>query len=133
MTLLSIISLIFMIIGIFFAAVGVYGVLKMPDVFGRLQASTCVATMSTVMIALSAILYALPHGLGFGTVIKLALFALLILGTNPISNHALIKASYKMGIRPKKRMVIDDYAMDFGNGAEEPVAEYPEEKEVQEA
>ena len=122
-----------MIIGIFFAAVGVYGVLRMPDVFGRLQASTCIATMSTIMIALAAIFYALSRGMSFGVVIKLALFALLILGTNPISNHALCKASYKMGIRPAKRFVIDDYAMDFGDGAEEPVGDYPEEKEGQEA
>ena len=38
---------ILLVIGVFFAFIGVLGILRMPDVFGRLQASTCIATLST--------------------------------------------------------------------------------------
>ena len=34
------------------------------------------------------------------------------MGTNPISNHALCKAAYKMGVKPARELVIDDYKED---------------------
>lgn len=99
-------------IGVFFTAVGVIGVVRMPDVYARLQASTCVATMGTISIVLAGVLYAISSGHGPATYIKLILLLVLVLGTNPISNHALCKAAYKMGIKPERELVIDDYKED---------------------
>ena len=50
---------IFLVIGAFFTFVGALGVLRMPDVFGRLQASTCIATLGTINIVIAGILYIL--------------------------------------------------------------------------
>jgi multicomponent Na+:H+ antiporter subunit G len=99
-------------IGLFFNLVGVLGVLRMPDVFTRLQASTCVATMGTISLVLSGVLYALSRGMGAGVWVKLALMLVLVLGTNPISNHALCKAAYQMGVKPEREMVLDDWKED---------------------
>jgi len=101
-----------LLVGIFFTAVGVLGVNRMPDVFGRLQASTCIATLGTISVSLAGILYAVSEGMGASAVIKLILILVLVLATNPISNHALCKAAYKMGIKPAKELVIDDYKED---------------------
>ena len=99
-------------IGVFFILVGVLGVNRMPDVFGRLQASTCIATMGTISIVIAGILYAIANAGETVTYVKLAVLLLLVMGTNPISNHALCKAAYKMGVKPSKELAIDDYKED---------------------
>ncbi|MBQ8935037.1 MAG: monovalent cation/H(+) antiporter subunit G [Oscillospiraceae bacterium] len=99
-------------IGVFFILVGVLGVNRMPDVFGRLQASTCIATMGTISVVLAGILYAVANGGETVTYVKLGVLLLLVMGTNPISNHALCKAAYKMGVKPARELVIDDYKED---------------------
>lgn len=37
----------------------------------------------------------------------------LVLVTNPVGAHAIAKGAYQAGIRPKKRMEIEDYRRDF--------------------
>ncbi len=115
--------LILLIIGVFFALVGTLGVLRMPDVYGRLQASTCIATLSTICICLAGIVYAISAGMSAGTFVKLILFAVLVLCTNPASNHALMKAALKTKIAPAKPFVMNDYDEDFAGQAEAPVGE----------
>ena len=90
---------ILLIIGVFFAFIGVLGILRMPDVFGRLQASTCIATLSTLCVNIAGILYIIQNGLSAGSAVKLGLLALFVLGTNPVSNHALCRAAYRCGER----------------------------------
>lgn len=115
--MMSVLIGIFIIIGAFFGFVGMLGILRMPDVYSRLQASTCIATMSTICINLAGILYVISEGLHAGTIVKLIILTLLVLVTNPISNHALCKAAYRSGIRPAKAFVMDDHAADFGSTA----------------
>ena len=99
-------------LGVFFILVGVIGVNRLPDVFGRLQASTCIATMGTICFVVAGILYAISNAGETTTYVKLAVLLLLVMGTNPISNHALCKAAYKMGVKPSKELAIDDYKED---------------------
>ncbi|WP_130837893.1 monovalent cation/H(+) antiporter subunit G [Lachnoclostridium sp. Marseille-P6806] len=120
---------VFLAAGLFFALAGTVGILRMPDVYGRLQASTCIATLSTFCAAAAGILYAVHTGMSAGTVVKLVLLVLLILCTNPIANHALCKAAYRIGIRPARDFVIDDYREDFGEQAyTEVTADLPDEQ-----
>ena len=108
----DIIMYVLLAIGLFFTLVGVIGVLRMHDVYGRLQASTCIATLGNICLMAAGILYAATHGLGGSTIVKLVLMMLLVLCTNPISNHALLKGAYKGGVKSAKEMVIDDYKED---------------------
>lgn len=108
----DIIMYILLVIGLFFSFVGVLGVLRMPDVFGRLQASTCIPTMGNICLMIAGILYAATHSMGGSTIVKLVILMLMILCTNPISNHALLKGAYKGGVKPARELVIDDYKED---------------------
>jgi len=103
---------IFLAVGLIFAAIGALGVHRMPDVFGRLQASTCIATMGTICVVIAGVIYAISAGMGVGTYVKLGVLLTLVLCTNPIANHALCRAAYKMGVKPAKEFVIDDYKED---------------------
>ena len=102
-------------IGLVFALAGTKGIIKMPDTFSRMQASTCVNTMGVIGVAIGALLYAVFVMGSAGTAIKVAVIALLIITVNPIGSHAIAKGAYRSGIRPDKPMEIDDYGRDLEN------------------
>ena len=108
----DIIMYVLLALGLFFTLVGVIGVLRMHDVYGRLQASTCIPTLGNICLMVAGIIYAATHSLGGSTIVKLVIIMLMILCTNPISNHALLKGAYKGGVNPAKELVIDDYKED---------------------
>ena len=108
-----IISDILIAIGAIFALAGTIGILKMPDTYSRMQASTCVATLGVLGVTLGALLYAVFVRGSAAIAIKVAVIGLLILVTNPIGSHMLAKGAYKAGIRPEKKMDVDDLGRDF--------------------
>ncbi len=99
--------------GLVFALAGTKGILKMPDTFSRMQASTCVCTLGVLLPSLGALLYAIFFMHSASAAVKVAVIAALILVTNPVGSHAIAKGAYKSGVRPEKKMEIDDYGRDF--------------------
>ena len=104
---------VLMVIGLVFCAAGVIGLLKMPDTFCRMQASTCISTLGVLCTAIGAVLYAAVVMGSAGTAVKVGVIGLMIILTNPIGGHAIAKGAYKAGIRPEKKMETDDYGRDF--------------------
>ena len=99
--------------GFIFALAGTKGILKMPDTFCRMQASTCITTLGTLGVILGGALYAFFVMGSVGTGVKVLLIGLLIITINPVGAHAIAKGAYKYGVRPDKDMEIDDYGRDF--------------------
>ena len=89
--------------GVVFCALGVLGLLRMPDVYTRLHASGKVSTVGLFGIVAGAALL-MPELTLKG--IALILFVTLTL---PISSHAIALAAYKRGIR-MKNPIRDDLA-----------------------
>lgn len=104
---------VLMAVGLFFAVAGTKGILKMPDTFCRMQASTCVSTLGMMGVMVGAALYAFFVMGSPSAGIKVIVLCLLILTVNPIGAHSIAKGAYKNGIRPDKEMEIDDYRRDF--------------------
>lgn len=67
------------------------GLLRMPDVFTRIQAGTKASTLGNLLVLAGLAFY--HPGWGF----KLLIIAYFVLMTNPLSSHALSRAAY--GIR----------------------------------
>lgn len=104
---------ILLVIGIFFTLVGVLGIIRMPDAFGRMQASTCIPSLGNIFLIAGGVVYAIGHDVTApGTYVKLIVLMLMILLTNPISGHAMCKAAVRSGVLPSSKMVIDDYKED---------------------
>ena len=104
-----------LVIGAFFALAGTLGVLKMPDTFCRMQASTCITTLGMLGVAIGGLLYAIFIMRHPATAIKIAVIGALVITVNPVGAHAIAKGAYRAGIRPEKRMEIDDFRRDFGD------------------
>ena len=99
--------------GFVFALAGTKGILKMPDTFCRMQASTCVSTLGVLGVVIGGALYAFCIMGSVSTGVKVILIGVLLITINPVGAHAIAKGAYRNGIRPDKEMEIDDYRGDF--------------------
>lgn len=104
----SIIGLVFISIGLFFDFIGCLGLVRLPDVYSRLQASTKCITMGTCSILFGVFLI---HGLTAAG-IKALLCILFLILTSPVSAHALARAAHKSGVKLWEKSVVDKYAED---------------------
>ncbi len=85
---------LFLLVGGLFCLLGALGLLRMPDVYNRIQAGTKAATLG-----------ALAFILGVGLLqpewwAKLLCIAGFILLTNPIGSSTIARALYLSGVRP---------------------------------
>ena len=99
------ISLLFIIIGVLFDLFGCIGLIRLPDVYNRLQSATKSVTLGTC-----SILFGLFIKYGFSAIGMKALIAIpLLFFASTVAAHALIRGSYKFGIKLWDKTVIDDY------------------------
>ena len=91
-------------VGSAFALLGAVGVLRMPDVFTRMQASTKASTLGLGCLAIGA---ALQLGDASSAIRLLAIGAFLFL-TTPVSAHVIARASYRAGIPLWRGTVLDE-------------------------
>ena len=92
-------------IGVLFNFFGCIGLIRMPDVYNRLQAATKCVTLGTW-----SILFAIFLHFGFtSTGIKALLGIPLLFLVSTVAAHSLARGSYLFGIKMWKNSVVDDY------------------------
>ena len=89
-------------IGLFTNSMSIVGLVRFPDVYTRLHAATKTTTFGSIFIVGGVILYNIIHYEPESLTIILHSFAalLVIVLTNPISAHAIARASMLSGIKP---------------------------------
>ena len=88
-------------IGILFLFLGNLGVLRMPDFYNRIQAGTKCTTLGAFLTIIGVGIMQ-PEWFW-----KTCLIALFVLVTNPISSHAIARASCKSGVPLCDKSVVD--------------------------
>ncbi|MGE5558657.1 MAG: monovalent cation/H(+) antiporter subunit G [Bacillota bacterium] len=102
------IAYLFIFCGLAFDFFGVLGLVRLPDVYNRLQASTKCVTFGSAGILFGVFIY-----FGFCPIGYKALLCIgFILLTSPVAAHAIARAAHRNGIPPAKGTVIDQYAED---------------------
>ena len=93
------------IIGILFDIFGCIGLVRFPDVYNRLQASTKCVTLGTIFLLVGVAVVS-----GFGaTGAKAIICAVFILITSPTAAHAIAKGAYASGVKLWEESVVDKY------------------------
>jgi multicomponent Na+:H+ antiporter subunit G len=88
---------ILLLIGAAFTLLGALGLLRMPDVYNRIQAGTKAVTLGALSLLLGvALLYP-------GWWSKLLVIAVMILVTNPLGSSTIARALLKAGVQPWKK------------------------------
>lgn len=91
--------------GILFNLFGCLGLIRLPDVYNRLQAATKCATLGTC-----GILFGLLIRYGFVDIGVKSLVAIpLLFLSSTASAHALVRGAYRFGIKLWGKSVVDDY------------------------
>lgn len=101
-------GIFFISIGLVFDFLGCLGLIRLPDVYNRLQAATKCVTLGTCSILFGLVLFKGLSAAG----IKAILCILFIVLTAPVSAHALARGAYKSGVKLCKKSVCDKYADD---------------------
>ena len=92
----GVIAAVLIVVGAAFTCVAGIGILRMPDVFIRMHASTKVGTLgSGLIMAGTAVHFAEPV-----VVFKGVLVVLFLLLTAPIGAHMIGRAALRIGIKP---------------------------------
>ena len=98
-------GIILIIIGLIFDFFGCIGLIRFPDVYGRLQASAKCVTLGTCGILLGLVLFR-----GFtATGIKAIICMFFIILTAPVSAHALARSAFRSGVKQWAGSVADQY------------------------
>jgi len=105
----EIIGLILITIGVLFDLLGCVGLVRLPDVYNRIQASTKCVVLGTTLSLLGAMV-------SLGTTaafIKGLLCILFLLITSATAAHALARAAHRSGVPLSDESVVDRYADDL--------------------
>ena len=95
------ISYLFAFIGLTLFFFGTIGIIRFPDIYTRLQASSKCDGAGTIALLIGLII---SEGINvFSIRIVLILFFLLL--TNPISTHAIARSAVIRGIKPWRREI----------------------------
>ena len=95
-------------IGALFNLLGCLGLLRLPDVYNRLQAATKCVTFGTLFIMVGVLVWSGITAMG----IKAVLCVVFILITSPTAAHAIARGAHHSGVRLWKKSVRDDYRED---------------------
>ena len=104
----SIIGLIFISIGLAFDFFGCLGLVRLPDVYNRLQAATKCVTLGTCSILFGTFLI-----VGFTAAgMKSLLCIIFLILTSPVAAHAVSRGAHRSGVKLCEGSVVDRYAED---------------------
>ncbi len=106
--MIEVLAYAFIVIGITFDLFGCIGLIRLPDLYNRLQASAKCVTLGTC-------------GILFGVFIRFGLTAMgmkalvciiFLLLTSPVAAHALARAAHRAGFKPCEGTLCDEYEND---------------------
>ncbi len=104
----SIIGLTFIGLGLAFNLFGVLGLVRLPDVYNRLQAATKCVTLGTCSILFGTFIVVGPTAAGM----KALLCMIFLLLTSPVAAHAIARGAHRAGVKLSKESVVDKYLED---------------------
>lgn len=109
MSVASIIGQALVLFGTFFYVLSSLGLIRMPDVYNRMQTATKSATLGSLGVIIGTGIWAIGEVGSYSWIPKTLIIAVFLLLTNPIAAHALIRAAYKSGVPLWEGSIVDKY------------------------
>jgi multicomponent Na+:H+ antiporter subunit G len=102
-------------VGLLFSLLGCLGLIRLPDIYNRLQAATKCVTLGACCILLSLVI---RYGFNESGIKGLLAIPILFFAST-VGAHALIRGSHIFGIKLWEKSIIDDYEADgYGGGSD---------------
>lgn len=91
------------VIGVVVMTIGIYGVIRMPDIYTRLHAASKSVVLGVVSLSLASIVSGDP-----AIIARVLLISVLLLVTTPVAAHAIAHGAYLEGQQMKTPGAIDE-------------------------
>jgi len=101
----DIIAVILLSIGVLFNLLGCIGLIRLPDVYNRLQSATKCVTLGTCSILLGLLVLYGFNDIGLKALISIPL----LFFSATVAAHALVRGAYLSGVKLDERTVVDHY------------------------
>ncbi len=109
----DVLTLVFLILGLFFIFAGCVGLYRMPDVFCRMHATSKATTLGLVFILMASFVH-----LGFSAVgLKAILAIVFAFLTAPVGAHLISRAAYQRGVKMHERSISDELKEQYPESA----------------
>jgi len=95
---------VFLILGALFILISAIGILRLPDLYMRMHASTKTTSLGIFLLLVGALL-AMPD---FSTIIKGILVVLFTFLTSPLGAHTVSKAGHLLKVGKAENYIKDD-------------------------
>ena len=99
-------------VGLFFALSGAVGIVRMPDLYTRIQCSSKTVTMGALPLLIAIVVAEGPITNYGGRALAVAVFLLIF---NPVASHSLARAAYKRGVPMWEGSVVDQVTEQKGD------------------
>lgn len=99
---------VLMALGLAFDLVGCIGLVRLPDVYNRLQAGTKCVTLGTFLLLLGVVVRFGPDAMG----LKALLCVWFVAMTSPTAAHAIARGAHRAGVPLAEGSVLDRYRED---------------------
>lgn len=109
--LFGIIGGLLLVTGAAFLMFGGLGLLRMPDVYNRIQAGTKTTTLGTLLTLLGVAFLQPAWSL------KLLLIGVFLLFTNPLSSQVLARSAHRTGVKKAEQTQMDKLEEDMGGAS----------------
>jgi multicomponent Na+:H+ antiporter subunit G len=101
----EVVAAVLLVVGVFFYFSGAIGILRFPDVYNRIHASTKTSTIGIASILLADLV---SLGVEPVTVKAMAIIVFLMI-TYPVAGHLLARAAYRTGVVLSDKTLHDEY------------------------
>lgn len=98
-------AIVLISLGVLFNIFGCVGLIRLPDVYNRLQAATKCVTLGCCSILLGVMIHFGISGAGFRALVAIPI----LFFTATVAAHALVRGAYHFGAKLDERSVKDDY------------------------
>jgi multicomponent Na+:H+ antiporter subunit G len=103
----SAVAIVLACVGLVFSLSGTVGILRMPDLYSRIQCSTKTVTMGALPFLAGAVIWG---GIDSTFASRALVVAALLLIVSPLASHALARAAYRRGVPMWSGAVVDQAA-----------------------
>lgn len=115
MEIIKLIGALFLLLGSFSLFIASIGLIRMPDVYNRVQTGTKASTLGAIMSFLGIGLLTVEHWGEINWIGRIIIVIIFIIITNPVSSHVLMRAAYVMKIPLTKITKVDKLKEDIDN------------------
>jgi multicomponent Na+:H+ antiporter subunit G len=119
----DIITIVLLGVGTLFTLLAAIGILRMPDVFMRMQVATKAATLGVACVAMAAAV----HFGDLATTARSVLIVLFLFLTTPVAAHTIGRAAYVAGARLWEGTIVDELGDKHERDGQPPRSTRPDE------